>query len=324
MKRGEILGVKQILSPDHYLSTKQINNQMKSFIYLPFWFIRSKIFGKKKPLQTVLFISDKCNLRCKHCSVYKTDNPNVKTYEQIRAELEYSYKLGSRFVDFEGGEPTIWHDGPEDLNSLIRLSKEIGFFSATITTNAQQPFAGSEADSIWVSLDGLGKYHDAVRGEGAFDRLVKNIAGANHKHLSVNMVINTLNYESVEETIRFAKENPDIEMISINFHTPFEGTEHLFLDWEKRIQVIDKVIAMKKSGFPVMNSVSGLKLMKDNNFKKECWVTNFIMSDGSRLDECQGKSAGVCDQCGFAMSGEMRSVFNLKLDTIFAGMKLRM
>ncbi|MDR2056850.1 MAG: radical SAM protein [Dysgonamonadaceae bacterium] len=297
---------------------------MKSLLYLPFWFFKAKLLGNKNPLQTVLFVSDKCNLACKHCSIYQLTNPHIKFYEQIKDELLYSYRLGSRFVDFEGGEPTLWRDGEKDLNSLIRLSKTIGFFSTTITTNAQLPFSGSEADSIWVSLDGLGDYHDEIRGKGSFDRLVKNIATANHPHLSVNMVVNSKNYHSVEETIEFAQNNPHIQSISLNFHTPYEGTEYLFLEWEKRARVIDLIIEKKKAGYPVMNSISGLKLMKHNNFKKQCWVTNFILSDGVRLTECQGKTAGICDQCGLSMAGEMHSVFSLKPDTIFAGMKLRM
>ena len=296
---------------------------MKSFFYLPWWFFKARILGSRRPLQTVLFITDECNLACKHCIVYRTENQNIKTYEQVKDELVYSYRLGSRFVDFEGGEPTLWRDGDKDLNSLIRLSKEIGFFSATITTNALLPFAGSEADSIWVSLDGLGEYHDDIRGKGVFKRLVKNIEEANHPRVSVNMVINSRNYPSVEETIEFAKSNPNIRSISLNFHNPYPGTEDLFLDWETRGKVIDLIIEKKKSGYPIMNSVSGLKLMKHSKFKKECWVTNFILADGRRLLECAGKTAGICEMCGLSMSGEMRSVFNLKPDTIFAGLKLR-
>jgi len=297
---------------------------MKSFFYLPWWFFKAKFFGVKRPLQTVLFVSDKCNLACRHCSVYRTTNPNIKSYEQIKEELEYSYKQGSRFVDFEGGEPTLWRDGDKDLNSLIRLSKEIGFFSATITTNAFCSFTGSEADSIWVSLDGLGRYHDDIRGKGVFEKLVKHIEEANHPHLSVNMVINSRNYTSVEETIEFARNSPYIQSISLNFHSPYPGTEDLFLDWDIRAKVIDLIIEKKKLGYPIMNSVSGLKLMKHNKFKKQCWVSNFILPDGSRLPECAGKTAGICDLCGLSMSGEMRSVFSLKPDTILAGMKLRM
>lgn len=297
---------------------------MKSFFYLPYWFIKAKFFNSKKPLQSVIFISDKCNLKCKHCCVYAKDKVNNKTYDQIKEELEYCYKQGSRFVDFEGGEPTIWHDGEYNLNSLVRLAKEIGFFSTTITTNAILPFEGSEADSIWVSLDGLGEYHDNIRGKGVFEKLLKNIESSGHKDLSVNMAVNSLNYKSVDETIEFVKNNPNIKSISINFHTPYAGTESLELDLDKRIEVIDKLIAYKKKSYPIMNSVSGLKLMKHNNFKKYCWVSNFILADGTRLSECSGFSLGVCDRCGFCMAGEMNSVMQLKFDTILAGLKLRM
>ena len=36
------------------------------------------------------------------------------------------------------------------------------------------------------------------------------------------------------------------------------------------------------------------------------------------------KVEGVCDKCGFCMAGEMRAVFSFKLDTILAGLSLRM
>jgi len=297
---------------------------MKELIYLGIWFTKARLLGIKKPLQTVLFITDRCNLACRHCTAYKKENTTTKTYDLIREELEYSHRLGARFVDFQGGEPTIWQDGEHDLNSLIRLSKKIGFYSATITTNALLPFKGIEADSIWVSLDGLGDYHDDIRGKGAFERLVENIATSCHPSLSVNMAINNRNYHSVTETIEFAKNNPHIQSISLNFHTPYGETAGLFLDWNLRAEVIDKIIEKKKQGYPIMNSISGLKLMKHNQFKKECWVTNFILTDSTRLSECPGKTAGVCDQCGFSMAGEMRSVFSLKPDTIIAGMSLRM
>ena len=244
------------------------------------------------------------------------------TYEQVREQLQYSYDLGSRFVDFEGGEVTIWKDGDKRINDLIDLAREIGFFSCTITTNAQLPFKGSRADSIWVSLDGAGGYHEEVRGKGTFAKLEKNIAECGHKHLSVNMVVNTLNHTDVENTIEYAAKNPAIESISINFHTPFEGTEYLALDMERRAEIIDKVIEYKKKGYPIMNSLSGLRLMKTNKFVKRCWVTNFIYPDGSR-GLCIGHGTDTCDKCGFCMSGEMASVFSFKPDTIFAGLKLR-
>ncbi|MDE6493338.1 MAG: radical SAM protein [Bacteroidales bacterium] len=295
---------------------------MKKLLYLAFWFFRARFMGRKAPLQTVLFILDRCNLQCKHCSVYQTENQHVMTYEQVRDHLRYSYRLGSRFVDFEGGEVMLWRDGEHDINSLIDLARQIGFFSATVTTNAQLPFSSCRADSIWVSLDGVGGFHEQIRGEGTFARLEKHIATSGHKHLSVNMVVNSLNHTSVEQTIEYAARNPAIESISINFHTPFPGTEYLAPGPEIKNAVIDKVIAFKKKRYPIMNSVSGLKKMKGNNFKRRCWVTNFIYADGSR-GPCAGYGTEICQACGFCMAGEMASVFAFCPDTILAGMKLR-
>jgi MoaA/NifB/PqqE/SkfB family radical SAM enzyme len=60
-------------------------------------------------LQSVVFISDKCNLQCKHCCAYAGSDktPIINTYEEVKQKLKYCYKLGARFVDFEGGEPFL-------------------------------------------------------------------------------------------------------------------------------------------------------------------------------------------------------------------------
>jgi len=102
--------------------------KIKQLFYLPWWFIKARFFGCKHPLQTVLFISDHCNLQCKHCSVYQQENPHNMTYGEVRQHLEYSYKLGSRFVDFEGGEVMIWRDGDYRINDLIDIAKEYTIF----------------------------------------------------------------------------------------------------------------------------------------------------------------------------------------------------
>jgi len=117
-----------------------MENKFSQMCYLAGWFIRAKFFGRRAPMQSVLFISDRCNLSCKHCSVYNHTNPTSKTYNQIREELQYCYSLGSRFVDFEGGEPFLWRDGDKTVDDLCDLAHQLGFFSCTITTNAQKPF----------------------------------------------------------------------------------------------------------------------------------------------------------------------------------------
>ena len=301
---------------------------LSHYVYLGQWFLRARFFGRRAPLQTVLFITDKCNLRCKHCSVYGSAGYKQRTFDDIVADMRYSYELGSRFIDLEGGEPTLWKEGERTINDLIDAALEIGFFSITVTTNAQQDFSWIRPQSIWVSMDGVGEYHDRIRGEGSFARLEENIRKSGFKHICVNMVVNALNYESLDAAMEYAKSNPSIEQISINFHTPYPGTEYLMLPPEKKAEIIDKVLDYKKKGYPIMNSRSGLKLMKRNalgeiKLGKECFVTNFIYTDGSR-SLCLGYGTEQCRVCGFCMAGEMASVFHFRPDTILSGFKLRM
>lgn len=311
-------------------------NKIGQTAYLAQWYARA-LFGRRAPLQSVIFILDRCNLRCKHCSVYELEHPRCKTLQQIREELEDCYRAGSRFVDFEGGELYLWRDRQSadrdreyDINDVLDLAHGIGFYSATITTNAQLPFNGSHADQVFVSMDGVGHWHDEIRGEGSFARLEKHVhAFHREKPLCVNMVINSLNIGGVEETLEYVKNNPDIDHISLNFHTPFKGTEYLYPDEAERNRVIDMLIDYKRRGYPIMNTVSGLEAMKVVNGRvactdKYCWITNFIYSDGSRTPKCMGKRFGVCDKCGFSMGGEMYSVFHLRPETIIAGIKLRL
>lgn len=300
---------------------------MKHLLYLPLWFARNKFGRQKRPLQSVIFISNECNLQCRHCCVYAKDNGERSSFEAVRQDLEYCYKQGSRFVDFEGGEPMIWHDNVQgeekNINDLLALAKEIGFYSTTVTTNAQIPFDWCLADSIWISLDGVNEFHDKIRGQGAFANLCANIDNNPHPRISANMVVNNLNYTNVNDTIDFVIAHPHLNSISINLHTPFPGTEDLTLSDTLRKEVLANVIQRKKNGDPIMNSVSGLKAMLNMDFKKYCWMSNFVMLNHTYYPACQGEELGLCDKCGFSMAGEMYSVMNLKPDTILAGIKLR-
>ncbi|MCL2025011.1 MAG: radical SAM protein [Coriobacteriia bacterium] len=298
---------------------------MSELAYYATWFTKSKFFGQRKPLQSVIFITDRCNLNCKHCNVVTTgEECTTKTYDEVKAELEYCYELGSRIIDFEGGEPHLWRDGDRDLNSLIDLAREMGYYSVTVTTNAQLPITAT-SDLIWVSIDGMREKHDEQRGAGSFDRAMENIAACNHPNMNVNMTVTSKNYEDFEDVARMVKDNPHLRRFSFSFYVPYEDRE-LWVKPEIRNHIIDIAQRLKKEGYPLMNSKPGMDLLRDpKNFidKRQCWISNFILTDGTRLPECPGAAANMCEECGFGMGAEMTLLWKLHPAMVKAGLTVR-
>lgn len=294
--------------------------KIKQLLYLPWWYFQIRFLNKQIPLQTVIFISNICNYDCRHCCVDKS-TPTSLSYEKIKTLLENSYKKGSRYVDFEGGEPTLWQDGEKNINDLCELAKSIGFFSTTVTTNASMDFSYLNADHIFVSLDGT-TCHDKIRGPRAFKRLEENIAKfPDSKKISVNMVINSINKNEVIETLKYAENNPNINGISFNFYNNFNGDETLSVNEKENI--IAKLILYKKQGYNIINTTKGLSYLANPHFERVCWMTNFINLDGKDYLGCHNSTQEICDNCGFGMAGEMRALYDFSPETILAGLNLR-
>jgi len=217
----------------------------------------------------------------------------------------------------------IYGDGSEksNLEDLVQEAKRTGFFAVTFTTNGTLPIK-SGADLIWVSIDGTREIHDQIRGKGSFDWLIENVEGSSHPRIYANMIINPLNYRVVEDVVKMVAQSKGFRAISMSFHTPHPGVEDLFLPWEKRKEVLDKVIELKKHGFPIINSFAGLNLHYSNKWKRRCWMNNFAFPDGEIHSECWGSRDGICDRCGYGMGAEMSALFDLKPSPIGAALRL--
>jgi MoaA/NifB/PqqE/SkfB family radical SAM enzyme len=300
---------------------------LKEMPYYACWFARCKLLGQRHPLQSVIFITDRCNLKCKHCNVV-VEGPyaSTMTYDEVREHLQFSYDAGSRIIDFEGGEPQLWRDRVRnsDLNSLIDLAREIGFFSTTVTTNGQQAIT-ARSDLVWVSIDGMEEEHDYQRGPGTFARAMHNIDESTHPNLNVNMTVTSHNWRDFTKVAQLVKDHPKLNRLSFSFYVPYED-RGLIVPPEVRAEITATAIELKKAGYPIMNSKAGMALMRDpKSFadKRQCWIANFVTSDGTRIMHCPGQDAGVCDDCGFGMGPEMSLLFRLHPEMVLAGLKVR-
>lgn len=143
-------------------------------------------FITNEPSHLTLFITSHCNYRCRMCFYWQEiekENKNLLTLEEFE-------KISQRFPSFTsvaitGGEPFL----REDLVKIAYLFyKNCGVRSIFIPTNASLPekiendvrkladLCPKTLITICLSLDGIGKDHDDIRGvKGAYSRFLKTL-----------------------------------------------------------------------------------------------------------------------------------------------------
>lgn len=156
-------------------------------------------------LEMIIFtITSRCNARCRMCRMWERNDPDIP-FEKV------TEALGSRAIKgslvnllLTGGEPTLRADVPEifkfAFENLTRL-RYASFFSNSLVPRLAQGTAMKTLQykeksgrkdvslSVTLSLDGIGKTHDNVRGvDGAFGRVMENYLGL--KALSVRHPLN--------------------------------------------------------------------------------------------------------------------------------------
>ncbi len=146
------------------------------YTYLFSHYVKSRIFNIKNPVLASIKITNACNLKCRHCPFWRMEEKSL-SFSQVKSLLKDIYNIGSRLVIIEGGEPFLWKDGSHDIRSIVNEARK-SFFSVGITSNGTFPL-DIDSDIIWVSIDGLKKTHDYIRGE-TFEKIISNIEASSH------------------------------------------------------------------------------------------------------------------------------------------------
>ena len=61
--------------------------KLSSFMSLAHFGVRTVLFHKKDPILGTVIVTDKCNLKCKHCSVNNI-TAVIHPYSQIKGEMQ--------------------------------------------------------------------------------------------------------------------------------------------------------------------------------------------------------------------------------------------
>jgi MoaA/NifB/PqqE/SkfB family radical SAM enzyme len=156
----------------------------------------------------------RCNCNCIFCSVgHKLrEDGRVKTWEDIRSDIDFAKRSGSSIISFSGGEPTI----RKDVFRAVEYAKSLGFETIEIQTNGRllsyKDFSRRLIDSgvnrfiisVHAHNKELGDF--LLRSSGAWEQAIRgieNLKSLGMNNIRFNVVVCEHNYRQLPEIIDF-------------------------------------------------------------------------------------------------------------------------
>ena len=291
---------------------------------LSWFFLQRKILGRKLPLLASFKVTYRCNLTCRACPFHlrANDEEAHMSWNTAIVALESLRRLGTRMIVFEGGEPLLWRDGSYRLHDLVLYARQ-HFLRVAVTTNGTLPL-DVPAHTLWVSLDGLKETHDELR-SNSFDRIWSNIKETKHPRVFIHYTLNRRNWRDVDSLAKWVQDMPTLKGMTVQFFYPYnQGEENLSLSSEERRIAIKKLLELKKSGLPILNSAGRLKAMIDNRWRCHDDILINVDPDGTITKGCYVKNRGEinCDACGFTPVAEASGALDLIPGSLYSGWRL--
>ncbi len=290
---------------------------MKELIFGFKYIINRKLFGQNIPLICGIVLHNKCNLNCRHCTVINRQTKPV-SYDEAVDVINSFYDEGGRCLYLEGGEPFIWKTKEHTMEDIVTYARKKGYYAVIIYTNGTIPLE-STADTIFVSVDGLQKTHDFLRGT-SFVKIMNNIQQSNHPSIYINFTINTYNKDEIADFCAYVDDIPQIRGTFFYFHTPYYGYDELYLDKDAKNDILLKLLDFK-SQYKILNSRAGLKSAIKNNWKRNLDICR-VYEDGKYYSCCrENKDGEVCKDCGYLSYAEIDQSLKLKPGALFNALK---
>ena len=173
-----------------------------------------KIFSNPSPIPSLrcleLQITDRCNLKCRHCYLGESFHQDLSVEQIVKILKEFEEIQGLRLL-LSGGEPLL-HPEFWEVNEGLRgfAFRSILLSNGTLIT--KEVARRLNVHEVQISLDGMKVGHEALRGEGTFE---KTLLAIDHLHgmnirVSVPTMIHQKNLSEFDQ-IAFLLQSKQIE-----------------------------------------------------------------------------------------------------------------
>jgi MoaA/NifB/PqqE/SkfB family radical SAM enzyme len=286
-------------------------------------------FIKSKPRLVAVNPTLSCNMRCKHCDIWKTSTDEKKkpegqlTDDEWKAVVpELKRWLGSFHLTVSGGEPLLKKN---TVIEIIKSASDNGILTRLMTngwladanTIKELGFAG--LDVLTFSLDGLApETHDFTRGtRGSHKRITSAIEYMKENKNRIKININTIIMESNLDEIPGLLEWASGRGVGVKFQALVNNLGRMHQDdsWPERSELwprdstkttkaINKIISMKQRGYPVENSIKQLKAFS-------MYYKDPVKACGSFACE-SGRNIAINPNGNIKMCPRMKPIGNIK------------
>jgi len=175
-----------------------------------------------KPRWLVYEVTDACNSRCKHCSIWRKEpTKDFLTCEELKGVLEDDLFRNLESILITGGEPVLRHDLEEMIMTMHNIRPEAKPYLSTNGLLPQRVIEVLEYAikhdiriGVGISLDGIGEKHDLIRGvKGNFEKtdyLLHRLIALRENckdliDLTIGFTLSSLTVDSFKETRAYAQ-----------------------------------------------------------------------------------------------------------------------
>lgn len=247
-----------------------------------------------KNMNITIDVTTKCNLHCKHCRT--NEIAHELSLDEIKIIVKKCKDFKPRGVFISGGEPLTRSDIADVIKETKKLAPVtiLNTNSLLLTEEKLKELIDAGLNYIQVSLDGIEKYHDFIRGKGTYKKTIeklKLISKYSDKiKLHISSVVSSINIDGMEELVH---QIIDVEQIKVQifgfkrFVPNNELKESGALGKDGLKELYDKLEKLNKKYIDKTNIVSDMPM---KNIFQEKRV--YEIMDKYNLN-CVGCSAGI-------------------------------
>ena len=155
-------------------------------------------------------ITDVCNLSCRHC-LFGASPAKTRSLapELLNSTVQQALALGCRLFSFTGGEPFLYPGFLGFLHTLLAENKDV---HAAVLTNGMlldqflEELGALDRLHLQISLDGLEKSHDGLRGKGSYKKLMENLGALKKADIpfTLSMAVSSENIDDLLQLVDLA------------------------------------------------------------------------------------------------------------------------